>query len=186
MSASRRLPAAPRPIRVVDYDPDWPRVFGELRAVLDGHLGDVALAIEHVGSTSVPGLVAKPIIDLVVVIRSRQDLPQAVSLLAELGYVHTGEGGVPGREQFRNPTDDVARKSSGRSWPRHHLYVCAQDNDNLARQLAFRDHLRTRPDDARRYGELKRHLAIVYEHDREGYSNAKSDFIQGILTKACS
>lgn len=149
-------------------------------------LGDVALAIEHVGSTSVPGLPAKPIIDLDVVIRSRQDLPQAIALLAELGYVHQGSGGVPGREQFNHPNDDVPRDASDRSWPRHHLYVCAQDSDELARHLALRDHLRTHPEDARRYGELKRHLAVVYKHDREAYTDGKSDLIHEILAKASS
>lgn len=177
---------SPRPIRVVDHDPEWPRIFAELQAVLGKQLGDVALAIEHVGSTSVPGLPAKPIIDLDVVIRSRQDLPKAIALLAELGYVHQGDGAIPGREQFGHPNDDLPRDASDRSWPRHHLYVCAQDSEELARHLFFRDYLRTHPEDARRYGKLKRHMAIVYEHDREGYTNAKGDFIHEILAKASS
>jgi GrpB-like predicted nucleotidyltransferase (UPF0157 family) len=169
---------------VVDYDPHWPKVFAALKQILVDKLGEVAVAIEHAGSTSVPGLAAKPIIDLHVVIATREDLPEAIRLLRELGYEHEGPGDIPGREQFRREGSDVPRDGSGRIWMDQHLYVCPQDSDELRRQLAFRDYLRAHPEQARRYGDLKRQLAITYRHDRKGYTEAKTEFIRGILARA--
>lgn len=93
-------------------------------------LGDVAMRIEHVGSTSVPGLAAKPILDIDVVIESREKLPAAIERLATLGYEHEGDHNVAGREAFR-----PGEGTTPRTWPAHHLYVCAQDNRELLRHL---------------------------------------------------
>ena len=173
-----------RPVVIVDYDPQWPVLFAELRAVLWAALGDVALAIEHVGSTSVPGLAAKPIIDLDVVIEFTARLPDAIRCLAGLGYSHEGDKGIPGREAFARAGPDVPRNGTGRTWPHQHLYACAQDSTELARQLAFRDYLRAHPDAALAYERLKRQLAEKFRDDRDAYCDGKSTFVEEVLRRA--
>jgi GrpB-like predicted nucleotidyltransferase (UPF0157 family) len=137
-------------------------------------LGGLAVAIEHVGSTAVPGLAAKPIIDLDVVIADRSDLPTVIEQLRPLGYQHEGDLGVPGREAFTTPT----------AAPPHHLYVCAIGTPALDRHLAFRDALQADPGVARAYGDLKRTLAARLSHDRNAYTEAKSAFVERVLAAA--
>jgi len=158
-----------------DYDPQWPRQFAEIAArVRAAFAGGPLLAIEHVGSTAVPGLAAKPIIDLDMVIPSEADLPDAGSRLAALGYVYEGDNGIPGRTAFLWPPGTQ----------RHHLYVCASGNLELRRQLAFRDYLRVNPGAARRYESLKRDLARRFREDRRAYSDGKTEFVEAVLAKA--
>src|SRR5882672_10963944 len=133
-------------IVVVDYDPIWPEIFERLRSEIWPVVSDFTLAVEHVGSTSVPGLAAKPVIDVSVVVPTEADIPVSIERLATLGYVHRGNLGVEGREAFANPD----------GLPTHHLYVCPRDSLGLANQLAVRDHLRTHPETAHEYGELKK------------------------------
>ncbi len=174
-----------RIIKIVDYDPQWPLIFAELRRVIETALGDLALSIEHVGSTSIPGLAAKPIIDLDVVIGSKALLTNVIQSLSRLGYVHRGDLGIAGMEAFgREDHMDVPRDGTGRSWPDHHLYVCAQDSGELARHLAFRDFLRGNPDEASTYDRLKRELAQQYPHDIDSYIDGKSRFIEEVLRRA--
>jgi len=94
-----------QPIVIVDYDPSWPGQFEMLQCRIAKALGDVAARIEHVGSTAVPGLAAKPIIDLDVLLPSTNDLPAAIDRLASLGYEHQGDLGIPGRVAFTSPPD---------------------------------------------------------------------------------
>ncbi len=163
----------PAPIDIVDYDPTWPSTFEALRARLAAALAPFVLQIEHVGSTAVPGLAAKPIVDLDVVVAAA-DWPSVIPRLASLGYQHQGDLGVPGREAFRTPPADVP----------HHLYLCAPDSAELVRHLAFRDALRADASTARAYGELKRCLARQYTADRPAYGEAKSDFVRAVLAGA--
>ncbi len=161
----------PAPVIIVDHDSHWPEIFLFLKEKIIPVLGDLALAIEHVGSTSVPGLAAKPIIDMNIMIDSRRNLPEVIQLLATLGYVHQGDLGIQGREAFISPS----------GWPDHHLYVCDKDNRELHRQISFRNYLRTHPEMADKYGQLKKELSLQFRNDREGYTQAKSDFIESIL-----
>jgi GrpB-like predicted nucleotidyltransferase (UPF0157 family) len=156
---------------IVDYDPRWAAIFLQLGARLAATLGPLAIRIEHVGSTAVPGLAAKPIIDLDVVIASRDHLPAVIRRLRPLGYHHEGDLGVPGREAFTTPPDTCP----------HHLYVCAADSAALARHLAFRDLLRAHPETARAYGELKRSLAVRFGSDRTAYTDAKTAFTEAVI-----
>ena len=151
----------------VDYDPSWPATFQQLRDRLAATLGPLAVAIEHVGSTAVPGLAAKPIIDLDVVIADRADLPAVIERLRALGYHHEGDLGVPGREAFTTPAGA----------PPHHRYVCATGTPALDRHLAFR----ADPALASTYGDLKRTLAVRLGSNRAGYTEAKSTFIEQVL-----
>jgi GrpB-like predicted nucleotidyltransferase (UPF0157 family) len=162
------------PLVVVAYDPTWPTLFAALRATVAAALGDVAVAVEHVGSTAVPGLAAKPIIDLDVAIRDEADLPTASERLALLGYIYQGDKGIPGRAAFAWPPGT----------PRHHLYVCAQDNQEYRRHLLFRDYLRTHPEVCAAYAALKRDLATRYSTDRVAYTEAKGPFIVATLAEA--
>ncbi len=172
------------PIRVVDYDHNWSLIFADLSRVIAGALGELALAIEHVGSTSVPGLAAKPIIDIDVVVESRGAVSEAIKRLAPLGYVHSGDLGVPGREAFgHDGGEEVPRDGSGRRWPPHNLYVCEQDNEELARHLTFRDYMRQNPQGAAEYAELKRGLAQRFPNDIDAYIEGKTELVEGILSR---
>ena len=162
------------PIVVVDYDESWTAIYEMLRARVAVELGPLAIAVEHVGSTAVLGLAAKPIIDIDVVIASRDDLPRAIAALRRLGYVHRGDLGVPGREAFEAPG----------GLPKHHLYVCSADSEELRRHLEFRDYLRAHEEAARQYEALKRDLAERYRDDREAYTDAKAEFVQETLRAA--
>ena len=157
-------------IVVVDPDPAWPLVFERLHATIWPAVADLAVGIEHVGSTAVPGLAAKPIVDIDVIVPPGQ-VAAVVARLAALGYQHKGDLGVPGREAFAEPSGT----------PRHHLYVCPIGNTALANHLAVRDRLRADPEAARVYGELKRRLAAQYADDVDGYVEAKSGFILKLL-----
>ncbi len=179
LGTTRYALAIARPVIIVDYDPAWPAQFEAIRRALASALGDVALRIEHVGSTSVPGLAAKPVVDIDVVIESRAQLARAVERLGELGYAHQGDLDVPGREAFR-----PREATTPRTWPAHHLYVCARDNRELLRHLAFRDWLRGHDEDRRRYAALKRELARRHRGDRDAYCEAKTDFIEEVLSAA--
>jgi GrpB-like predicted nucleotidyltransferase (UPF0157 family) len=173
------------PVIIVPYDPAWPAAARALAQVYAAALSDLTTAVEHVGSTSVPGLAAKPIIDINIVIASRALLPEVIERLASLGYQHQGDLGIVEREAFKGDgSDEVPRDGSGRHWPAHHLYVCAADNEELRRQILFRDWLRTHPEDADAYGALKEQLAQRFRHDREGYTNAKTAFIEEVLRAA--
>ena len=168
------LDFAMRTVTVVDYDPAWPARFERLRETVWPAVADLAVAIEHVGSTSVPGLAAKPVIDLDVVVRSRADVPTVVGRLTALGYEHLGDLGIAGREAFRPPDGS----------PAHHLYVCRHDSPSLANHLALRDHLRRHPERAFAYGSLKKRLASELPNDIDAYVEAKTDFIVAVLREA--
>ena len=157
---------------VLPYDEGWEQDFRKIRAELAAALGDLALRIEHVGSTSVRGLSAKPIIDIDVVIADVSLLSAVISALAGIGYRHEGDLGIPGREAF-----GYEGKSHLRT---HHLYVCAQDSAELRRHLAFRDYLRTHPEAVLAYGRIKEEGAALYPYDIDRYIEHKAPFIRGI------
>jgi GrpB-like predicted nucleotidyltransferase (UPF0157 family) len=129
------------------------------------------MSVEHVGSTSVPGLSAKPVVDICIVTASRRDIPHVVKALAQAGYVHRGDLGVPDREAFEQPA----------TLPRHHLYASHRSSLSLKNQLGLRDYLRAHPAAAREYGELKEALAKQFPEDIDSYIAGKTDFILGIL-----
>jgi len=155
---------------VVDYDPGWPRLFEALRASIWGAVADIAIAIEHVGSTSIPGLAARPVVDVDVVVAAR-DVAKGIERLTALGYEHRGDLGIPLREAFRRPPGSVP----------HHLYLCPANSPALANHLALRDYLRGNADAARAYGELKRRLAVAHAGNIDAYVEGKTDFIVSIL-----
>ncbi|QDU93623.1 dephospho-CoA kinase/protein folding accessory domain-containing protein [Lignipirellula cremea] len=161
-------------ITVVAYDPEWPQTFAKLRDQVWPAVREAVLAIEHVGSTSVPGLAAKPVIDISVVVGDTADVATAITGLAKLGYVHRGNLGIAGREAFHAPPGTLA----------HHLYVCPQGSLGLRNHLAFRDYLRTHPAAVQAYGELKQRLARQFADNIDGYVDGKTEFILAILAQA--
>ena len=162
------------PIIVVDYDPIWPELFESLRRRIASVLDAMAASIEHVGSTAVPGLPSKPIIDIDVLLVSETMLPLAVERLASLGYLYEGNLGIAEREAFRpTPIDSP-----------HHLYVCPPSSVEFRKHVAFRDYLRAHPRDARIYGNLKKELAKRFRDDRAGYVNAKNEFVAKLTNRA--
>jgi GrpB-like predicted nucleotidyltransferase (UPF0157 family) len=173
-----------RTVVIVEHDPAWSSTFAELRAIYIAAVGDVALACEHVGSTSVPGLAAKAVLDIDIVIESMDRFPAVVAALAPLGYSHRGDLGVRDREAFGREDEQVPRDGSGRRWMSHHLYVCPGDGAELPRHLGFRDYLRGHPEEAMRYAALKRELAARHPNDIDAYCEGKSEFVEGILLKA--
>ena len=156
-------------VTVLPYDAAWKQAFETVREQLQAALGDLALAIEHVGSTSVEGLAAKPILDIDVVIRSYDDFAAVVQRLAAIGYIHEGDLGIKDREAFRYDNKPHLQK--------HHLYVCPADSAELQRHLRFRDFLRSHPEAAQRYGDVKRQAAALYPTDIDQYIAYKSGCI---------
>lgn len=160
---------------VLPYDEQWKQDFLAIKAELADALGQLATAIEHVGSTSVEGLSAKPVIDIDVVIRDRTLLDDVIAALRKIGYQHEGDLGIAGREAFRYDGKEHLRK--------HHLYVCPADSPELKRHIAFRDYLRTHPDAAREYGRIKEEGARRYPDDIDRYIEYKSPFIERIYAE---
>lgn len=164
-----------RHVVVVPYDEAWKKDFQDICAELEPALGDLALRIEHVGSTSVEGLSAKPIIDLDVVIRDASVLEAVIAALGTIGYIYEGDQGIPGREAFKYEGKEHLRS--------HHLYVCPQESPELKRHTAFRDYLRSHPETVREYSRVKEEGAALYPHDIDRYIEHKSPFIGKIYEK---
>lgn len=160
---------------VEPYDEAWKDDFAAIRDELDPVLNGLVLRIEHVGSTSVEGLSAKPVIDIDVVIGDKSILPEVISALESIGYSHEGDLGIPGREAFKYEGKDYLKK--------HHLYVCAQDAEELKRHIAFRDYLRSDPDAVAEYSRIKEEGARLYPDDIDKYIEHKSPFIESIYKR---
>lgn len=158
-------------VRISNYDTQWPYLFSCIEHELRKQLGALVHAIEHVGSTAVPGLAAKPIIDIEVVISSSYQFPAVKERLERFGYIHRGTCGVPDREVFRCVID----------LPFHHLYVSEMDSHPIKEHLRFRNALRRNPELAAEYAALKRALADQYRHDRDAYTEAKAGFIRSVI-----
>lgn len=155
---------------VLPYDSGWKSDFERIRQEIEAALGELAMRIEHVGSTSVEGMSAKPCIDMDVVIRDDTVLRAVVRRLGEIGYIHEGDLGIRGREAFTY-TDKPHLRT-------HHLYVCPQDSEELHRHIVFRDYLRTHPEAARRYSAVKEAAAKRFPNDIEQYMAYKSSCIE--------
>jgi GrpB-like predicted nucleotidyltransferase (UPF0157 family) len=159
-----------RAIVIADYDPSWPTRFARERERIRAALGAVALRIEHIGSTSVAGLAAKPIIDVLVTVKDPEDDPVLVPAFEAAGYaLRVTE---PAHRMFRTGPGDV------------HVHVWAEADPEVARVLAFRSWLRQHPHDCLAYERLKRALALREWEDMNDYAEAKSELIATILAKA--
>lgn len=169
-------------MEIVPHSPAWTSEFEALASVLSGALTAYAHRVEHVGSTAVPGLAARPILDVDVVLADPACMDEAVGALAGLGYDHRGDLGVAGREAFGRVTAAVPFTPEGRTWMDHSLYLCAEGARELKRHLAFRDRLRRDGRAARSYEELKRKLAARWPDDPARYVAGKGNFIEALLS----
>jgi len=162
-------------VRCEPYNPKWKEEFIKIRSMLDACIGDLIIGFEHVGSTSVEGLAAKPIIDIDVVIDSYEIFPQIVERLMAIGFIHEGDGGIKGREVFkRNFEDDFMP---------YHLYVCPKNSEELLRHIAFREYLKGHASEREEYGSLKMRLAEQFPTSIDKYMSGKHDCVQRILLK---
>ena len=160
-------------IEIVPYDPQWPRDFEIERDRIQAALGSLALRIDHNGSTAVPGLAAKPVIDIQVSVASLRQLDACASRLAALGYIHVPHGDDDVCPFFHRPA----------SWPHtHHVHLVQAGGDEERRTLLFRDYLCAHPQEGRHYEDLKRQLAASHggadRDSREAYAIAKTAFIE--------
>ena len=161
-------------VAVRPYDPGWPQRFARERVRLADGLGSLARAIEHIGSTAVPGLDAKPVVDVLVGVDGPLDGHPALAAVAALGYESFGEAGVPGRRYFRRraPGDDV------------NVHVVAHGGEVWADNLLLRDHLRAHPEEARAYAEARRRAAAAAPESLLRYSDLKADVVRALVARA--
>ena len=163
-----------QPVEIVPYDPEWPECFARERDVLQPRLGAVvAGGIQHIGSTAVPGLPAKPIIDVMVGVRSLDEARACFAALAAIGYCHWPYR--PWQHWFCKPSPSERT---------YHLHLLAPAHPQFAARLAFRDYLRAHTDTAVAYAALKLELATRYRSDREAYTEAKGAFVRCIVERA--
>jgi GrpB-like predicted nucleotidyltransferase (UPF0157 family) len=163
---------------VEKYNPEWPQWFKAIKTYLGEKVAGACIRIEHTGSTSIPGIIAKPIIDLILVIEP-QDFEKIKILLSERGYFHRGDLGIKTREAF--DLEDLAVKTA---LPLHHLYVCLKDSPKLKKHIAFREYLKQNKVYAERLSRLKWSLAESFNNDREAYMEGKAALCREITEKA--
>jgi GrpB-like predicted nucleotidyltransferase (UPF0157 family) len=166
-------------VHITPYDPAWPAMFAleaeRLRAVLDA---TQLIGIEHFGSTAIPGLAAKPIIDILIAVRSLVHAKATmVRPLVALGYLYWPDNPKPDRMFFVKGMPPHGERRT------HHVHISEPTGEMWQRRLAFRDHLRADPDEARRYEALKHDLAARYPDDRERYTEAKTGYVEGVYRK---
>lgn len=158
-------------VQIVPYDPAWETLFATERERIAVAIGQQVLAIEHVGSTSVPNLAAKPILDIAIGVRSLDDIPACVIPLTALGYEYKGEHGLPERHYFTRGTPNRT----------HHLHMVVVGQYQWNTLVPFRDNLRRNPETLAQYQQLKEELARRFPYDRMAYTDGKAEFIQAVL-----
>ena len=163
-------------IELLPYDPSWPKEFEREAARLRTVLADLSIDLHHMGSTAVPGLVAKPVIDILGVIPDVEALDQRADAFRSLGYEVMGEYGIPGRRYFRK--DDASGRRT------HQLHAFADGSSEIVRHLDFRDYLRAHASTADAYGKLKQKLASECRGDMRCYSDGKTEFIRDVERRA--
>jgi len=165
-----------RKVSVLPYDASWPAAFEKIKHEVEEAIGNFIVGIEHVGSTAVKGMSAKPCIDMDVIIKDRSAFDAVVDGLRLVGYIHEGDLGIKDREAFRYSGKDHLLT--------HHLYVCPQNSEELRRHIAFRDFLRSHPDAVKKYSAVKEKAAEMFPDDIDGYIRYKSPCIEE-LYKEC-
>lgn len=163
-----------RKVEVRPYDPKWSSLFLEEASKLRKIFGDLLVDIHHFGSTAVQGLQAKPIIDIMPIVKDIQKVDQFNEKMESLGYVPKGENGIPGRRYFKKGGDERT----------HHVHVYQIGSNEITRHLVFRDYLRANPIVRDQYGELKAQLALQFPYDIDSYIEGKDKFATEIERQA--
>lgn len=161
---------------VLPYDRTWKYAFEEIKREIEGAIGDLIIGVEHVGSTSVEGLSAKPIIDIDVVIKDYSTFDAVVSKLESIGYIHEGNLGIKDREAFKYSDKPHLQQ--------HHLYVCPQQSEELYRHITFRNFLVNNSEAVKKYSAVKEKAAQLFPDNIEKYIEYKSPCIEE-LYKLC-
>lgn len=161
------------PAEVVEYDDAWPIMYAEIAMEVSRALDVIDHEVLHIGSTAVPGLAAKPVIDVFAVLNSPRDIDSAISALGNHGWLHEGDGSIPGREMFTVRHD----------LPYHHLYLVVRDSEQHRLQIRFRDILRQAPRARAEYATLKIKLAPLLKSNRAAYTDGKTEFIESVLRR---
>jgi len=164
-----------RKIEVVSYNPDWPRLFAEEADRLTAIFGQEIVAIHHIGSTAIPTVKAKPIVDMLVEVRDIEKIDAFNATMSRLGYLPRGEYGIAGRRYFIRG-DEIHRT--------HHIHMYQVGHPRITHHLDFRDYLIAHPDDAQAYSRLKEDLARRYSTDVESYVAGKDGLIKELDRKA--
>ena len=165
-------------IYMVSHDPKWRQEFeNEAKRIADA-LGANAVTLHHMGSTAIPNIYAKPVIDVLLVVNDHADLDAKQTAMEALGYKAFGEFGIPTRRYFRKDNADGDRT--------HQVHAFEAGSPQITRHLAFRDYMITHPEAARAYSDLKRELAAQHPNDTEAYMDGKHEFIQEIDRRAAS
>ena len=159
---------------LVDYDPEWPEIYRGISAAIEPSVCDLPAAVEHVGSTAVPGLIAKPIIDVTVAVAAPELVGRAIERLSTLGYSHQGNGGIPGREMFEQPPGSLV----------HHLYLVVTGSKPYLDHVLLRDYLRNHPAAAAQYANEKRRHAHLLPEKRAEYTAAKTAMVEKLIEAA--
>ena len=162
-------------VTVLPYDSAWKSAFEAIKKEIEAAAGDLILGVEHVGSTSVEGMSAKPCIDLDVVIRDDTVLAAVVDRLETIGYVHEGDLGIPGREAFKYSDKPHLQT--------HHLYVCPRDSRELHRHITFREFLKSHPEAVKQYSRVKETAARLFPNDIDRYIAYKSPCIEELYAQ---
>lgn len=170
----------PRKVVVLPYDPAWPALAAAESARLRAALDDNVLAIHHFGSTAVPGLCAKPILDLLPVVADLEQVDGCHARLSALGYTPRGEYGLPGRRYFPRILPDAEETHT------HHVHFYQAGNPEIDRHLAVRDYLRAHPAEAEAYGRLKLDLAAQFPWDIDGYVAGKDAYVKDLEQRAAA
>jgi GrpB-like predicted nucleotidyltransferase (UPF0157 family) len=163
----------PGVVKVIPYQSAWRRLYLKEEQLLHSAVGASVLEIQHVGSTAIPGLPAKPIIDIGIAVQSFEEGAACIQPIERLGYVYRGENGIPRRHYFR--------KGSPRT---HHIHINEIASADWQNLILFRDYLLNHPEAVREYAALKLALAERYPQDREAYLSAKAPFIEKIIALA--
>jgi len=157
-------------VKIIPHTERWHQLFAEEEARLREAIGEFVVAVEHIGSTSVCGIAAKPILDIAAAVIDKANGEKCVAPLENIGYEYRGELGIAGRFYFV--------KGAPRT---HHLHMLLSDSAEWRNHLAFRDYLRQNPSAAVEYDKLKKELAQKYRNDRDSYLDGKADFVEKIL-----
>lgn len=164
---------------IKEYDLSWKDDFNALKSALERALKDLKISIEHVGSTAVEGLAAKPIIDIDIVYESEAEFKTIKSRLENAGYYHNGDQGIAGREVFKRRISML--KNTVSSKIKHHLYVCHSGSTELNRHLVFRDVLRNNETARNQYQALKYQIATEANQDQKVYAKLKEENAKGFI-----
>ncbi|NHJ49711.1 MAG: GrpB family protein [Asgard group archaeon] len=164
---------------VEEYNPNWKSKYSKIREDILEKIGDFVVEIEHIGSTAIPGLASKPIIDVMIGTQSLEDADKCIPRIIEMNfeYVKEHEKVLPNRRFFRKPVKGLGQRE-------YHIHMVVFNDEFWKRQLLFRDYLITHPKVLKAYEELKRKLALKFKDNRQAYSDGKDDFIQKILIEA--